>query len=143
MASRRYRDRKKVEQQLVQLELADGWTKITCRMILTLLATASTTTSIICSVQDRSWPIPTSLAAFEHPVWHSVHKRPPLGRPPLRASLDLARHPEYVPPATRNGLVRTTTSNPEKTGMAGRLSKHASAWHRIRELHGVRFHRGP
>jgi len=64
MASRRYRDQKKVEQQLVQLELADGWTKIACRMILTLLATASTTTSIICSVQGRSWPIPMSMAAL-------------------------------------------------------------------------------
>jgi hypothetical protein len=64
MANRRYRDREKVERQLVQLELADGWTKIACRMISVLLATAATATSIICSVQDHSWPIPTSMAAL-------------------------------------------------------------------------------
>jgi hypothetical protein len=64
MAKHRYRERKKVEQKLIRLELADGWTKIACRMILALLAVATTATSILCAVHNLPWPIPTSMAAL-------------------------------------------------------------------------------
>jgi hypothetical protein len=64
MAKHRYREQKKIEQKLVRLELADGWTKIVCRMILASLAVATTATSILCAVQDLPWPIPTSMAAL-------------------------------------------------------------------------------
>jgi hypothetical protein len=58
------RERRKVEQQLVRLKLADGWTRIACRMTLALLAVATTATSIICAVDNRPWPISTSMAAL-------------------------------------------------------------------------------
>jgi hypothetical protein len=64
MAEHRYRERQKVEQQLVRLELADGWTKIACRLILALLAVAATAASILCAVHNLPWPIPTSLVTL-------------------------------------------------------------------------------
>jgi hypothetical protein len=64
MATHRYRERHEVERQLVRLELADGWTKIACRMISALLAIVSTSTSIVCAVQNLSWPIPMSMAVL-------------------------------------------------------------------------------
>jgi len=44
--------------------------------------------------------------------------------------------------ATCHGTVRTKTSNPARTGLTGRLSKHAPAWERIHELHAMRFLEG-
>jgi hypothetical protein len=64
MADDRYRERQKVEQQLVRLELADGWTKIACRITFALLAVATTAASIVCAVHNLPWPIPTSMATL-------------------------------------------------------------------------------
>lgn len=58
----RYRNQPHVERQFARLELADGWTKIACRLILLLLAVAFAAASIIYALHGLSWLVPTGMA---------------------------------------------------------------------------------